>query len=305
MRIIAIFCFSILFVNSIVTAKTGRTSSVVNNKKKIQQIESNLPPDKKWKLVWDDEFDGNILDTTKWGFRLHIMQTRHETWTEDGVELDGKGNLLLKVYEKDGKFYSTTLQTGSNYLDRPGNRHGNSKLFWPVAKIETPKFMHNYGYYEIRCKLPKEPGWWPAFWIQSPCIGSTLDPSHSGVEIDIMEYFKRDGRTRSAVLWNGYGPDARGACSGDHLRPGITEGYHTFGVDWSAGKYIFYIDGKEHWRFDGPVSDVEGFILISTECNGVREGKPSPELQKAQLPDYFVVDYVRVYDEISDNTKNK
>jgi beta-glucanase (GH16 family) len=41
--------------------------------------------------------------------------------------------------------------------------------------------MHKYGYYEIRCKLPKQPGWWAAFWLQSPTIGSTLDPA------DLME----------------------------------------------------------------------------------------------------------------------
>ena len=60
-----------------------------------------------------------------------------------------------------------------------------------------------------------------------------------------------------------------------------------------------YIDGQESWRVDGPVSHVEQFILLSTECNGYRDGdKPAPILEKAILPDAFVVDYVRVYDEV-------
>ena len=264
-----------------------------------EYIKSDLPSDKNWKLVWSDEFDGNELDTSKWDFRLHIMQTRHETWTKDAVSLDGKGNLLMKVYEKNGKYYSSTLQTGSNYLDRPGDRY-NSMLFWPVARIKKAKFVHKYGYYEIRCKLPtKTSGWWPAFWIQSPCIGSTLDPYQSGVEIDVMEYFQRNGQTRSGMIWNGYGADCRNVGSGDVLRSGITEGYHTFGVDWgSDGEYIFYIDGKEHYRCNAPVSNVEEFILISTECSGAREGIIPQELIDAKLPDYFVVDYVRVFDEV-------
>jgi beta-glucanase (GH16 family) len=262
-------------------------------------FESQLPEGKKWKLVWSDEFDGTSLDTTKWMYRLYFWQTRHETWTTEGAALDGKGNLVLKVYEKDGKFYSSTLQTGSMYLDRPGKSNGKH-LPWPVGKIETPKFMHKYGYYEIRCLLPeKSDGWWPAFWIQSPCIGSTLNPGISGVEIDIMEYFKRDEQTRSAVLWNGYGPHGTGSCSCDKPRPGISKGYHTFGVDWTpTGDYIFYIDGKEHWRFNGPVSNIDEFILISTECAGYREGIFSPLLKKENLPDHFIVDYVRVFDEI-------
>ena len=59
------------------------------------------------------------------------------------------------------------------------------------------------------------------------------------------------------------------------------------------------IDGKESWRVDGPVSDCEQFILVSTECNGYREGDTAaPELKAAMLPDAFIVDYVRVFDEV-------
>ena len=64
-----------------------------------------------------------------------------------------------------------------------------------------------------------------------------------------------------------------------------------------------------------PVSDVEQFILVSTECHGyhrafsndnaeasaagdakVWNGKPVPSLLNAVLPDEFTVDYVRVFD---------
>ncbi|MBR9997474.1 MAG: hypothetical protein KFF73_00820, partial [Cyclobacteriaceae bacterium] len=79
-------------------------------------VASQLPEGKKWRLVWHDEFEGVELDTGKWDYRLHLMQMRHETWTEEGVELDGKGNLLLKLIEKDGDYFSSQLQTGRNYL---------------------------------------------------------------------------------------------------------------------------------------------------------------------------------------------
>jgi hypothetical protein len=38
--------------------------------------------------------------------------------------------------------------------------------------------------------------------------------------------------------------------------------------------------------------------LVSTECSGYRKGKPAPELLKAELPDYFIVDHVRVFDPV-------
>ncbi|PWJ54066.1 glycosyl hydrolase family 16 [Dyadobacter jejuensis] len=266
------------------------------------QGESQLPEGKNWKLVWSDEFDGEELDRTKWDYRMHIMQTRHETFANDAAKLDGKGNLLLGLYEKDGNYYSSHLQTGSNYMDRPGNQYGKSALTWPIADLEPPKFTHKYGYYEIRCKLPTQEGWWAAFWLQSPVIGSTLDPLDSGVEIDIMENFTRDGIVSQNIHWNGYGTNHEHEGSGKiKLRPTDND-FHTYAVHWSPTGYVFYIDGKESWRIAGPVSHREQFILVSTECNGYRDGGPSPILKKAKLPDYFVVDYVRVYDEMPNKT---
>ena len=268
------------------------------------RIETRLPEGKAWKLIWSDEFNGNALDTTKWGFRLHIMQTRHQTFTTEGVEVKN-GLLYINLVEKDGQYYSAHLQTGSNYLDRPGNPYSTG-LTWPIAKIQPPKFAHKYGYYEIRCKLQEQPGWWSAFWLQSPVIGSSLDPSRSGVEVDIMENFTRDNRINHNLHWDGYGKDHKSSGAKLATLEDSPDGFHTFGVHWSKEGYVFYVDGKESWRADGPVSDTEQFILVSTECSGYRQGnrdKPAETLKKAVLPDAFIVDYVRVYDEAKGKNK--
>ncbi|NLG37582.1 MAG: glycoside hydrolase family 16 protein [Clostridiales bacterium] len=258
---------------------------------------SLLPEGKRWNLVWNDEFDGDILDRTKWDFRLYLMQRRHSTFTDEGATLDGDSHLLLNLIERDGHYYSPHLQTGSNYLDRPGASYG--KFTWPVGKIEKPGFMHKYGYYEIRCKLQTQPGWWSAFWLQSPLIGSTLNPAVSGVEIDIMENFTRDGVISHNIHWNGYGDDHGYLGSGDRKVSDTADGWHYFGCHWSREGYVFYVDGQESWRVDGPVSDTEQFLLISTECMGYRRSEqPDEKLKKAVLPDAFVVDFVRVYDEV-------
>ncbi|WP_276169061.1 glycoside hydrolase family 16 protein [Zobellia alginiliquefaciens] len=272
--------------------------NMVNIQMSFAQSTNHLPKDKTWKLVWNDEFNGKELDTTKWGFRLHIMQTRHITWTDDAYKLDGKGSLLMKAYKNEGEYHTTQLQTGSNFMDRPGNQYGKTELTWPIANLKSPKFLHKYGYYEIRCKLPTQEGWWVAFWLQSPTIGSSLDPLASGVEIDIMENFKRNGTISQNIHWNGYGENHEHEGSGE-MKMGLNDNeFHTYGVDWSPTGYVFYVDGKETWRISGPVSHTEQFILVSAECNGYREGAASPILKEAILPDYFEVDYVRVYDEV-------
>ncbi len=259
------------------------------------------PPGKKWKLIWRDEFDGTALDRKKWGFRRHLIQRRHNTFCgPEGVALDGKGLLRLKLIEKDGQFYSPHLQTGENFLDRPGDRFGRSRFTWPIAELKPHRFTHRYGYYEIRCKLQESPGWWSAFWLQSPVIGSSLDPARAGVEIDIMENFTRDGVISHNIHWNGYGKNHKHKGSGKRTVTPTKDGFHTFGLDWAKDGYTFYVDGKVSWRVDGPVSAVEQFILVSTECRGYRKhaDKPSALLKKENLPDAFVVDYVRVYDEV-------
>jgi len=264
-----------------------------------EPAKSQLPEGKQWKLAWSDEFDGAELDRTKWDFRLHIMQTRHQTFTNAGARVEN-GLLYLDLIEKDGQYYSAHLQTGRNYLDRPGNPYSTG-LVWPIAEIEPPLFVHKYGYYEIRCQLQRQPGWWSAFWMQSPIIGANLDPAVSGVELDIMENFTRDNKVSHNIHWNGYGKNHQHAGSGNRTIAETPDRWHTFGMHWSKTNYVFYVDGKESWRVDGPVSHTEQFILVSTECEGYRKGsrdQPSARLKTAVLPDAFVVDFVRVYDEV-------
>ena len=261
---------------------------------------SLLPDGKTWKLVWSDEFDGDTLDMTKWSYRYHIMGLRHETFTDEGAALDGKGNLVLSRIEKEGQFYSTQLQTGENYMDRPGTRFGNNRFTWPIAKISTPKFMHKFGYYECRCRLQQKEGWWSAFWLQSPLQGSTLNPAVSGVEIDIMESFAPNVVEHN-LHWDGCGEDWKTAGKPRYEIPETADGYHIFGLLWNRDGYKFYVDGEMTWSADGPVSETEQFLLISTECKGYRAMEPQPDPALFTTgDDEFLVDYIRVYDEIEE-----
>jgi beta-glucanase (GH16 family) len=271
-----------------------------------RHVPSLLPGGKTWKLIWHDEFDGDTLDRSKWDYRLHLMHKRHKTFSDGGAVLDGKGNLLLTLQEKDGQFYSPHLQTGSNYMDQPEETYPGTIFNWPIGKLHPHRFVHKYGYYECRCKLPTQPGWWAAFWLQSPIIGSTLDPAFSGVEMDIMETFDEDGNISVNQFvthnnhWNGYGPDGkRTGNSGNRELKETPDGFHVFGLDWSRDGLVYYIDGEVSWCVKEPVSDCEQFVLLSTECMGYRNGdNPSEDLLRAKLPDSFIVDYVRVFDEV-------
>jgi beta-glucanase (GH16 family) len=152
---------------------------------------------------------------------------------------------------------------------------------------------------QFESQLPQAKSW-KLVW-NDEFNGSTLDTSRAGVEMDIMENFTRDNKISQNIHWNGYGTDHKQKGSGSLQIEDTSKEFHTFGLYWSKSGYIFYVDGKVSWSVDGPVSDVEQFILISTECMGYRNGnrnQPSEILKKAVLPDAFIVDYVRVFDEV-------
>ena len=276
---------------------------------------SYLPKEKNWTLAWQDEFDGNELDESKWNFREYFWGKKSPTFSREGVSVDGNSNLVIALVKKGDDFYSGHLQTGSLTYDIPKDTNG----MWPFGKFERAKFMHKFGYYEIRCRLPKNPGWHAAFWLQAPGIGSHPNAKYCGVETDIMENYRQ--HTEGLMLCgNGFGGYGKDAVWPGHFRFPFVEtadGWHYYGVDWNKDGYTFYADGKKiGWQGppDVAVSHVEQFILVSTECHGYNrnfgdncgddghgdmwKGKPVEELKKAVLPDAFIVDHVRVFDEI-------
>ena len=230
----------------------------------------------------------------------------------EGVEMTGK-TVRLHLLRKGDDFCSPHLQTGSLTFDIPKDTKG----FWPFGKYRKPLFMHKYGYYEIRCRQPKNPGWHSAFWLQAPGIGSSPDPSVCGVETDVMENYRQftHGQIVGGNGWNGYGKDSKWFGHFAWEYEADADGWCYYGVDWTPEGYTFYANGKKIGEQNSPVSHVEQFILVSTEPRGYRNiqgndgglsegskkwGKPDPALFKAVLPDFFEVDFVRVYDEVKD-----
>lgn len=257
---------------------------------------SLLPAERKWRLAWSDEFDGESLNEENWSYRYHMMGERCGHWNDKCASLDGRGNLVLSLCEENGDFYTSQLQTGENYMDRPGKSFG--RFTWHIGKISTPKFMHKFGYYECRCRLQKNPGWWSAFWLQSPIQGSTLNPAFSGTEIDIMESFA-PGEVCHNIHWNGCGDDWQTVGKESYRLDETADGFHRFGLLWRREGYKFYVDGREVWSPEAPVSETEQFLLLTTECMGYRREEAKPdERVLGSVPDEFVVDYVRVFDEI-------
>ena len=98
--------------------------------------------------------------------------------------------------------------------------------------------------------------------------------------------------------YNGYGADHKNVIHGNGINVSTDE-FHRFGLLWTEKGYTFYVDGKEDGHSESPVSKIPQFILLTTEVNGYRAKEMcATEEARAAVGDEFVVDYVRVFDEI-------
>lgn len=223
------------------------------------------PVGKVWRLTWHDEFDGPRLDATKWNVAPEKPR-KGGWWSPRAVELDGEGHLVIRTF-RDGD----RIMDGCVTTER--------------------KFEHAQGFYMARARLQSQPGHWPAFWIIGRGVQSVGDGGRDGCEIDIMEKPWLDDRVQHTLHWDGFGEQH--ATAGKVARvPGVMEGFHTFALWWRDDGYVFYVDGRETWRTDaGGACQVPQYLMLSDEV-----GKWAGDIENAQLPDEFVVDFVRVYD---------
>lgn len=242
------------------------------------KAESKLPS-KDYQLVWSDEFDGAdgaAPDASKWGYWLIGKQGEQVNWT-DGARLDGHGNLKMQttrheVYDKRGK---RSIEYRAAFLSTEG-------------KYETA-----YGYFEARMKFQKEVGHWSAFWINSSTLGKPRkDPARAGVEIDIIEYMTNPEHRDQAmhtIHWDNKTPDHKQ----DHAMvkvPGLSDGWHLVGCEWTEEAIVFYVDGKETYRTSKAIPKREQYMVLSMHV-----GDWAGRIMDAQLPDACLVDHVRVY----------
>lgn len=219
-------------------------------------------------MIWNDEFDGSALDFSKWNYRA-VGKRAQAFMTKNAVVLDGKGHLVIQV-----------------------TRSGDSIK---AGMISTENlFAVQYGYFECRARLTTTKGAFPAFWLQSPRISDeSLNTEKSGAEIDIFEYFphaKKDSVAHT-LHYGGYGPQHRVAGPVWGALRKTADSFHTFGLEWTPASYRTFVDGNETFSGRQLISAIPEFIVLSVEVNTAAAGP----LDVRNLPDSFIVDYVRVY----------
>jgi len=219
-----------------------------------------------WTLVWHDEFEGTELDESKWE-RVDCPR-RKGFWDPKDAYLDGEGHLILRTRKEGDRYSSGAVRTRG-------------------------KFEHAFGLWICRCKFHTQEGHWPAYWLFTGGVGKIGNGGRDGTEIDIMEKPWLHDQIQHALHWDGYGEHHQGKAQRVN-REGLSQGFHLFSLEWNENEYVFYVDGVETWRTDlGGVSQVPSYLKLTEEIDTW-----GGDIAQADLPDYFTVDYVRVYDRL-------
>ena len=257
--------------------------------------QSTVSSNKKYTLVWHDEFDGpngSRPDPKKWTYDLG-----GGGWGNQ--ELESYTNRAENAHIENGNLVITARKEnfeGSDHIARE----------FTSARLKTQGlFSQTYGRFEARIKIPSGQGMWPAFWMLGDNISSVGWPKCG--EIDIMENV---GKEPGLVHGSLHGPMTTGAATDLTSTVSLPTGkdfaaaFHLYAVEWEPDAVRFYLDDTLYatftansvastpttagsWVFDHPY-----FLILNVAVGGSWPGPPDAT---TAFPQTMLIDYVRVY----------
>lgn len=238
-----------------------------------------------YQLVWNDEFEYNGLpDSSKWSYD-----------TEGNAA--GWGNNEQQFYttgRKENAFVSNgRLVITSAKEDFEGKKYTSARL--------NSRADWQFGRIEVRAKLPKGRGTWPAIWMM-PGGWSFKDDHWPDVgEIDILEHV---GHDLNVVHASAHSKDYQWQAGNQKTAiitvPDATDNFHNYILEWSSEIMKISVDdscyftykneglGETKWPYNKP------FYLILNLAIGGAWGNVKG-IDEASFPQSMEIEYVRIY----------
>ena len=143
-----------------------------------------------------------------------------------------------------------------------------------------PSFAQTYGYFEMRAKIPRGKGLWPAFWMLPADF--SWPP-----ELDVMESIGDP----SAYYTTAHSAVTKMAAG---LKTDIVpDAFHTFAVAWDEKQIVWYVDGREVNRQPTPPDMHKPMYLVANlAVGGNWPGSPDGA---TRFPARMTIDYIRAY----------
>lgn len=240
------------------------------------------------KLIWSDEFNYKGLpDTTKWSYDKGNgcpdvcgwgnNELQYYTWQKKENAYVEKGKLVIQARKEtvDGFNYTSARLVSKNKGD------------W------------KYGRIEVKAKLPKGKGIWPAIWML-PTNWEYGGWPHSG-EIDIMENVGYMPDSVFGSVHTGSFNHIQGTQTTKGVfRKDLSSSFHVYAIEWTENQIRFFVDDEEYLIFKNTGVSAEEWpfdksfhLLLNIALGGNWGGKFG--VDDDIFPQKMIVDYVRVY----------
>lgn len=255
-------------------------------------------------LVWSDEFNSNgAVNATNW---FHQIQLPNSGGWYNG-ELQHYTNLITNSFVSNGNL--NIVAQKESFTDQ-----GVTKQF-TSARLNS-KFAFKYGRIDVRAKVPKNQGSWPAIWLLGKNIkepggyyaasfGNTNWPACG--EIDMMEYGIFPSNPANYIQSTLHTPSSSGNSvnhGGSLASSDISDNFHVYSMNWSPNQITFLLDGVPYYTYNPPVKntntwpfDAEQYLLLNVAMGSVAGVVPSNFTQAS-----MIIDYVRVYQNTTPDT---
>lgn len=235
-----------------------------------------------WQLVWSDEFNYKGLpDTSKWNYDI-------------GSD-DGWGNNELQYYTYK-KMENARVENG-NLLIEARKEKKDSFNYTSARLLTKGKASWQYGKIEVRAKIPKGRGSWPAIWTLADNIKAWPDDG----EIDIMEHVGfHQGYIHGSIHCKKYYHSIGTQKTDTVFVPDCSSAFHVYSLEWDKELIQVAVDGKvffsfanekkgyAYWPFDNKM-----FLILNIAVGGNWGAQKG--IDDTIFPIQMQVDYVRVY----------
>jgi beta-glucanase (GH16 family) len=227
-------------------------------------------------LSFSEEFDS--LDVSAWGPGTRWIA--HTPWN---------GDFGAAQFANPEPGFPFVIENGILRIEARRGTDGKWRSgLLSSADQKGAGFLQQFGYFEMRAKLPAGPGLWPAFWLIAN------KDKDSSAEIDILEqYGQFPGDFESVIhVWRrAPGAENYQATLRHKVTPGLLSAdFHLFGASVESDWIIIYLDRVEIARTPTPPEHHRPmFVLLNLALGG---GWP---IEQTPSPSFMYVDYVRAY----------